>query len=264
MKKLHIIKIGGSLIDNEVELKKFLTDFYQLEGFKMLVHGGGKLATELSAKLNIETSLVQGRRITDGETLKVITMVYAGWINKSLVATLQALQCNAIGLSGADAHCIQAKKRASAYIDYGFVGDIIPDGVNIPFFKNLLEGHYIPVVAPLTSDKQGQLLNTNADTIASALAVALSKLYEVHLIYCFDKKGVLLNKEEENSVIHAMDTKEYAIFKNNGAIADGMIPKLDNAFEALQKGVAAITIGSSGELNQLSNKQQHAGTYIHI
>ena len=264
MKKLYIIKIGGNLIDNEVDLKKFLADFHQLDGLKILVHGGGKLATELAAKLQIETSMVNGRRITDAETLKVVTMVYAGWINKSIVAGLQAISCNAVGLSGADGHCIKASKRLITDMDYGFVGDILKDGVNIKFFQNLLEQQYTPVVAPITSDDKGQLLNTNADTIASVLASSLSTLYETHLIFCFDKRGVLLNKDDENSVIHSIDTKEYGILKSKGAIAQGMLPKLENAFDALHKGVSAITIGSSNELNKLINKQQHAGTYIQI
>jgi acetylglutamate kinase len=264
MKKLYIIKIGGNLIDNETELKQFLADFHHLEGPKILVHGGGKLATELSAKLKIETSMVDGRRITDDETLKIVTMVYAGWINKSIVATLQSLKSNAIGLSGADAHCIKTSKRTGTEIDYGFVGDVSLAGINTRFFQDLLKQQYIPVISPITSDDNGQLLNTNADTIASTLAVALSNLYQVHLIYCFDKKGVLLYPTDDNSVIHSIDTKEYHILKNNGAIANGMIPKLDNAFSALQKGVSAITIGSSAELNKLTNKQQHAGTYIQI
>ncbi|HXB42022.1 MAG TPA: acetylglutamate kinase, partial [Bacteroidia bacterium] len=193
MKNLYIIKIGGNILDNEISLERFLTDFVQLKGLKILVHGGGKLATELSARLNIETKMIQGRRITGSETLKVTTMVYAGWINKSIVAKLQSLNCNALGLSGVDGKCILAKKREIAEIDYGFAGDILPEGVNTGFLQNILEFGATPVIASITCDAKGQLLNTNADTIASVLATQLSKLYSTHLIYCFEKKGVLFD-----------------------------------------------------------------------
>ena len=262
MKNLYIIKIGGNILDDEYSLAKFLADFTQLQGLKILVHGGGRLATELSAKLNIETKMVEGRRITDVETLKVTTMVYAGWINKSIVARLQALNCNALGLSGADGKIISAKKRGVNEIDYGFVGDILPHGINTGFLQNILEFGITPVIAPITCDASGQLLNTNADTIASALATELCAIYNTHLIYCFEKKGVLSDKHNENSVIEKIDSVNYEKLKSENIIADGMIPKLDNAFKAKQDGVASVIIGHAADLLNLTNTGQHAGTYI--
>lgn len=263
MKNLYIIKIGGNILDDEVSLEKFLSDFVKLKELKILVHGGGKLATELSAKLNIETKMIQGRRITDAETLKVTTMVYAGWINKSIVAKLQSLNCNALGLSGADGKCILAKKRKVTEIDYGFVGDILPGGVNTGFLQNILEFGITPIIAPVTCDIQGQLLNTNADTIASALATSLSEYYNTHLIYCFEKKGVLFDKNNENSVIEKIDALNYEKLKAEKIIVDGMIPKLDNAFKAKQEGVTSVVIGHASDLLTIINSQEHAGTYIY-
>ena len=263
MKNLNIIKIGGNIIDSENLLNDFLNMFEQLEGLKILVHGGGKLATELSGKLQLKTTLVQGRRVTDSETLKVTTMVYAGWINKNIVAKLQSKNCNAIGLSGADGNCIPARKRVTIDIDYGFVGDVLEEKINIDFFQNILEHGVIPIMCSITCDENGQLLNTNADTIASTLSIALSEYYVVKLIYCFEKKGVLSNKDNENSIIPKMDANYYQELKSKNIITEGMIPKLDNAFKAKYEGVNAVVIGQAEDLLNLINTKENVGTYIH-
>jgi len=252
---LHIIKIGGNVIDNSENLHRFLKDFAALDGFKILVHGGGKVATQLSSTLGIEAKLVDGRRITDIETLRVVTMVYAGLINKNIVASLQAVQCNAIGLTGADGNFILAKKRPVKTIDYGFVGDIDDKSINPENLKNLMGAGFIPVFCALTHDGEGQLLNTNADTIASALAVALSNLYETTLIYCFEKKGVLQDIDDEDSLIREIDPQRYEELKEKQIIAGGMLPKLDNAFTAIACGVKAVIIGHADELGQLKNNK---------
>jgi len=262
MKKLYVIKIGGNILDDAGALDKFLYELAKLPGLKILVHGGGKMATQVSTKLKIETKMVEGRRITDAETLKVTAMVYAGWINKSLVAKLQSLDCNAIGLSGADGKCILATKRPVAEIDYGFVGDLVSGQVNTDFFQNLLEFGLTPVVAPITCSAQGQLLNTNADTIASCLATALSEFYDTHLVYCFEKKGVLLDPKNEHSVIDKIDPFKYEILRSEKLIAGGMLPKLENAFKAKKKGVNSVVIGHASDLLNLIKSQQDAGTYI--
>jgi acetylglutamate kinase len=202
---VYIIKIGGNIIDNETALASFLRSVAAVPGKKILVHGGGKLATQLATRLGVEQQLVDGRRITDAETLKIVTMVYAGYINKNIVTQLQASGANAIGLTGADGNMILAHKRRHATIDYGFAGDI--DTVNSSFIKSLLEQGLTIVAAPITHDENGQLLNTNADTIAQELATALSELYAVKLIYCFEKKGVLLDVNDENSLIAKIDSQ---------------------------------------------------------
>lgn len=262
MKKLSIIKIGGNILDDASALSDFLHEFSNLPGYKVLVHGGGKLATELSTKLGIKTQMVEGRRITDAETLKVTAMVYAGWINKNLVAQLQALGCNSIGLSGADGLVIPAEKRAVKDIDYGFVGDITTSQINTDFLMNVIEFGITPVICPITADTNGQLLNTNADTIASTLASALSEFYETTLVFCFEQKGVLLHKEKPNSVIHKIDAFRYEVLKSEKIISDGMIPKLDNAFKAKQDGVHTVSIGHAKNLMNLLKQEEHAGTYI--
>lgn len=252
---LYVIKIGGNIIDDEKKLSSFLQTFAQVKGKKILVHGGGKLATKLGETLGIEQKLVDGRRITDAETLKVVTMVYAGYINKNIVAQLQANNCNAIGISGADGNAIQAHKRTNAAIDYGFAGDI--DKVDTDFFKQLFDKVPAVVVAPITHDKKGQLLNTNADTIAQEIAKALSGHFNVQLIYSFEKSGVLLDVNDENSVIKRINKNYYEELKSplpggGGAkIFAGMIPKLDNAFTALNNGVKKVIIGKAEELNEL-------------
>lgn len=253
MDTLFIIKIGGNIIDDEVKLNSFLQKFAAIESPKILVHGGGKLATQLAERLNIPQQMVDGRRITDAETLKIVTMVYAGYINKNIVAQLQALNCNNIGVSGVDGNIILAHKRQHPVLDYGFVGDI--DTVNTTLLKNFLDHKITPVIAPITADKGGQLLNTNADTIAQEIAKAMSRLYEVELIYSFEKKGVLLDINNENSVIPVLDKNYFEELKaprsGEVKIFSGMIPKLDNAFAALNSGVKKVRIGKAEELEQL-------------
>lgn len=253
--KLNVIKIGGNVIDNSENLYRFLNDFAALEGYKILVHGGGKVATQLSNTLGIESKLVDGRRITDIETLKVVTMVYAGLINKNIVASLQWVGCNAIGLTGADGNFIRAKKRPVKTIDYGFVGDIDKDSINPQNISKLMEAGFIPVFCALTHDGAGQLLNTNADTIASALAVALADMYETTLIYCFEKKGVLQDIDDEDSLIRDIDPARYEELKKQQIIAGGMLPKLDNAFSAIACGVKAVIIGHADELGNIKENK---------
>lgn len=249
MDKLYIIKIGGNIIDDEAKLASFLHCFADITAKKILVHGGGKLATRLAEKLGIEQHLVDGRRITDAETLKIVTMVYAGYVNKTIVAQLQANNCNAIGLCGADGDAILAHKRQHPVMDYGFVGDV--DAINSVLIKTLLEQNIAVVFAPITHDQQGQLLNTNADTIAQELAKGMSKLYDVELIYSFEKSGVLLNAEDDSTVIPQIDSVYYQQLKSKQKIFAGMIPKLDNAFAALNSGVNKVIIGKAEQLEQL-------------
>ncbi len=251
MDKIYIIKIGGNIIDDEQKLSDFLKDFAAIDGNKILVHGGGKLATRLAEKLGVEQQLVDGRRITDAETLKIVTMVYAGYINKNIVARLQANGCNAIGLCGADGDAILAHKRQHPVLEYGFVGDI--DRINVLLIKNLLSQHIAIVFAPITHDRQGQLLNTNADTIAQELAKSLSHELEVRLIYSFEKSGVLLDANDDTTVISKLTGSYYEELKASQKIFAGMIPKLDNAFAALESGVKKVIIGKAENLHQLIN-----------
>jgi acetylglutamate kinase len=258
---LYIIKIGGNVIDNSENLYHFLKDFTALDGHKILVHGGGKVATQLSETLGIEPKLVDGRRITDIETLRVVTMVYGGLINKNIVAQLQRFGNNAIGLTGADGDFIRTKKRPVKTIDYGFVGDIDDHSINPHHISKLMEAGFTPVFCALTHDGEGQLLNTNADTIASALAVALSKLYDTTLIYCFEKKGVLKDINDESSLVQEINAREYEELKAQQIIHSGMLPKMDNAFSAISCGVKAVIIGHSDDLGNLK-KNQPFGTHI--
>lgn len=239
--KLSIIKIGGNVIEEENQLSKFLISFSKMEGLKILVHGGGKLATQLAEKLGIQSQLVGGRRITDEESLKVITMVYGGLTNKNIVAQLQANNCNAIGLSGADGNTIQAHKRPVKTIDYGYAGDV--DGINTNIINALLTSGLVPVFCAITHDGKGQLLNTNADTIASEIAIGMSTLYETTLYYCFEKKGVLMNISEEDSVVQQINSESYKELLTQKIIVDGMLPKLENCFHALYKNVNKVCIG---------------------
>ena len=250
-KSLTIIKIGGNVIDNSEKLHQFLLDFTALPGDKILVHGGGKIATELGVSLGIEPKMVDGRRITDIATLRVVTMVYAGLINKNMVAQLQAKGCNAIGLSGADGNVIRAVKRPVKEINYGFVGDLDENSVSVKTLESLLSGGLTPVLCAITHDGDTQLLNTNADTIASAVAVAMSAVYETRLVYCFEKKGVLRDVENEDSVVTEIRSTDFSMLKEQGIVSGGMIPKLHNAFEAISKGVKAVYIGKADELSQI-------------
>jgi acetylglutamate kinase len=249
MDRLVVVKIGGNIIDDEEKLSSFLRDFAAIEGRKILVHGGGKLATKMAAQLNIPQQMVDGRRITDAETLKIVTMVYAGLINKNIVAQLQAAGCNAVGLSGADGNVMLAHKRVVKELDYGFAGDV--DAVNGSFLQAVLEQNATPVLSPITHDGKGQLLNTNADTIAQETAKALSAFYEVQLVYSFEKNGVLLNAEDDASVIPVINPETYTELKEKGLVFAGMIPKLDNAFSALRSGVKKVLIGKAEHLSQL-------------
>jgi acetylglutamate kinase len=260
---LYIIKIGGNIIDDENKLSDFLKQFaelfgnasnHPLRGRGLLVHGGGKMATRIAEAMGLQQTMVDGRRITDAETLKIVTMVYAGYINKNIVAELQANECNAIGLSGADGNAILAHKRTTG--DYGFAGDI--DAVNTILLNDLLQTHDAIVLAPITHDGKGQLLNTNADTIAQEVAKAMSKEFDVTLIYSFEKSGVLLDVNDESSVVEKITLSKYEELKNppsggRGAIFAGMIPKLDNAFAALESGVKKVVIGKAEELLELIN-----------
>jgi len=260
MEKLYVIKIGGNIVDNPALLKNFLAAFSTIEGQAILVHGGGKLATSLAAKLGLEQTMVEGRRITDGETLKIVTMVYAGYINKNIIAQLQAMHVNAIGLSGVDGNLIKAHKRINANIDFGFVGDI--DEVNTGFIHQQLLNNTRLVIAPITHDGAGQLLNTNADTIAQTIATAMSNTYKVHLVYGFEKEGVLRDVTNEDSVISSINNLTYSQFKKENVIFEGMIPKIDNAFLALHGGVQSVIIGKAEKLIELINGT--AGTTITI
>lgn len=238
--KLHVLKIGGRLIEQEDHLTEVLAHFLQKEGHKLLIHGGGKRASELEKNLDIPTNMVDGRRITDAASLEIVVMVYAGLINKRLVSLLQSLHCNAVGLSGADGNVILAHKRPVKTIDYGFVGDI--DQVNTHFIDILLKANTLPVFCAITHDGQGQLLNTNADTIAATLSSAMAEDYEVHAYFCLEKNGVLSDPEDDSAVIKKLDRDTYKNLKEDGTISAGMIPKLDNGFGGLEKGVKRVVI----------------------
>ena len=255
-----LVKIGGNVIDNPDACAAFLQAFAQLPLPKILVHGGGKIATQTAAQLGIETQMVEGRRLTDRPMLDVVTMVYGGLVNKNLVAQLQAHGCNAIGLTGADGGIIRSVKRPVKTIDYGFVGDI--EEVNAARIEALLQVSLVPVIAPLTYSREGLLLNTNADTMASATAVAMAQQHEVNLIYCFEKKGVLSDPDDDEAVISQLNPASYADYKEKGIINKGMIPKLDNAFAALEAGVSRVIICHAEDL--LAAVKGMAGTVLEI
>ena len=246
MEKLSIIKIGGNIIEDETSLNSFLELFSKVEGKKILVHGGGKRATAMASKLGIESKLFNGRRITDLETLKVITMVYGGLVNKNIVAKLQALQTNAIGLSGADINSIKSDKRAVKEIDFGFVGDVKEVASNS--INTLIKADFTPVFCAITHDGNGQLLNTNADTITSQVAIGMSEIYETSIYYCFELNGVLKNINDKNSVVKNINSKTYQTLLKEGIIADGMLPKLENCFDALNNGVHTVNMGNTSML----------------
>jgi len=250
MNKLFIIKIGGNIIDNDAALQSFLQNFASINAKKILIHGGGKIATKIGQQLGIQPNYIDGRRITDAATIDLVTMVYGGLLNKRLVAALQSFNCNAIGLTGADANIIPAVKRPVKDIDYGFAGDINTEEIGAGNLELFLENGLIPVIAPLTHDGRGQMLNTNADTIASALAVSLSKAYDVRLIYCFEKKGVLENMADDNSVVSLITRDSYQQLLSANKLADGILPKIDNAFAAINNGVNEVLIGDANDLLQ--------------
>ncbi len=247
MNRLFIVKIGGNVLDNPAALDIFLHDFASIREPKILIHGGGKIATNLGNQLGIESNYINGRRITDAATLDLVTMVYGGLVNKQIVAKLQHLGCNALGVTGADGNMISATRRPVKDVDYGFVGDIRPEGVNTALLHFLLKQNTIPLFAPLTH-ADGKMLNTNADTIASVLAVALSKHFDVRLIFCFEKKGVLRNVMDPDSVIRHLPKKLYDELLPQQVFADGILPKLENAYAAIGAGVKEVLIGEAVDL----------------
>ncbi len=247
-KQLHIVKIGGSLMEEPGSQQQLVQAFTQLDGPKILVHGGGGKASQLESALGLEPKMVHGRRITSPESLEVVVMVYAGLLNKTLVAALQAQKCNALGVCGADANLIAARKRPVRELDYGLVGDVT--AVNTEALSTLLEAGYSPVLCAITHDGKGQLLNTNADTIATEIAIQMGQSHEVILHYCFDRPGVLKNPGDATSIIPRLDHASYHQLKAQGVIHGGMLPKLDNCFRALQSGVSQIRLGSIAMLIQ--------------
>ena len=261
VQRLYVIKIGGNVIDDERKLSSFLKSFSSIQSFKILVHGGGKIATAIGNKLGIESKYIHGRRITDDDTLDLVTMVYGGLVNKKIVAQLQSYGCNAIGLTGADGNLIPATKRPVNEIDYGWAGDVSSRRLPVAGWQMLLENNLIPVIAPLTHDENGHMLNTNADTIAASIAVALSKLYDVRLVYCFEKKGVLENVGDENSVIHSIDKRKYQELLSQGKLFEGILPKIDNAFSAIEAGVKEVLIGDANDIIQNTTREV-SGTLI--
>ena len=240
MYKLTIIKVGGKIVEEEATLRKLLQDFSALEGYKILVHGGGRSATKIASQLGIESQMVEGRRITDAETLKVVTMVYGGLVNKSIVAGLQSLNVNALGLTGADMNLIRSEKRPVTTVDYGYVGDV--KEVNATLLVSLIKQGIVPVLAPLTHDKEGNMLNTNADTIAGETAKALATSFDVTLVYCFEKKGVLRDENDDNTLIPLINRNTFTQLVTEGIIQGGMIPKLENSFQAIEAGVKEVII----------------------
>ena len=247
MKRITVVKIGGNVIDDPAALKVFLGEFAAIEGPKILVHGGGKLATRMAERLELKVQMVDGRRITDKGTLDVVTMVYAGLINKQIVAGLQAAGCNAIGLSGADGNAVTARRRAPEPIDYGFVGDI--ERVDSELLRRLLEGGLVPVFSAIMHDGHGSLLNCNADSVASAVALGAAAVAPTDLVFCFEKAGVLRDPDDEESVIPEITAENYTRLKADGTVSKGMIPKIENALKAVAEGVRSVTIRSSSHLD---------------
>lgn len=248
MSPVKVFKIGGNVVDNPDALAKFLREFASVKGPKILVHGGGKEATRLSKRLDIPTQMIDGRRVTDRATLDVVTMVYAGLINKRIVAALQACGCNALGLTGADADCIRATKRPANPIDYGFVGDIDPANINDLYIEYVLRQDIVPVFCAITHDGKGNLLNCNADSVASAVAIATSRIAPVELVYCFERNGVLRDVNDDDSVISLITPSIYETLRAGGVVSDGMIPKIDNALDAIRRGVESVTIKHSDNI----------------
>ena len=252
-KELNIIKVGGKIVEDKERLERLLDAFCSIPGDKILVCGGGSTATKVSAALGIPTEMVGGRRVTDAETLKVVTMVYAGLVGKQVVSGLQAKGVNAIGLTGADLDCIHSERRPVGKVNYGYVGDIT--SVNTEAFSNLLEQGVTPVVSPITHNGKGMLLNTNADTIASAVASAMAANYDVTLTFCFEKNGVLSDPDDDNSVIPEIRKPDFARLKEEGVVSEGMLPKLENAFKAIDAGVNKIVITNADNLGKDSGTE---------
>jgi len=255
---LTLVKIGGNIVDHPAALQQFLADFHAIEGAKVLVHGGGKVATELSRSMGITPVMIDGRRVTDAETLKIVTMVYGGLINKQIVAQLQALGTNAIGLTGADGNIIRAHQRRHPSIDYGFVGDI--DQVNGDRLRKIIDAGFTPVIAPLTHDLRGHMLNTNADTVAAELAIALSGFFKVNFLYCFEKKGLLLDINDETSAVPHILVEDIQQLKEDGTIVAGMIPKVDNIADAIRRGVSQVRLCHAADIPLIFLEKQSAGT----
>lgn len=253
--RLTIIKVGGKIVEEPATLSALLRDFSKIEGYKLLVHGGGRSATKVAADLGIETKMIDGRRVTDDDMLRVVTMVYGGLVNKNIVAGLQALGVNALGMTGADMGILLSDKRPVKTIDYGWVGDV--KQVNGKVLSELIHLGVVPVVAPLTHDGKGHLLNTNADTMAGETAKGLAEYFDVHLVFCFEKAGVLRDEDDDDSVIGEITRDSYAALRESGVVTGGMIPKLDNAFDAIDKGVAEVIITKASALEDLS-----AGTHV--
>lgn len=256
MEKITVVKIGGNVIDNEAALARFVKEFAALSGPKMLIHGGGKLATRLAERLELEVQMVDGRRITDKGTLDVVTMVYAGLVNKQIVAALQAEGCNALGISGADGNVVTARRRAPQPIDYGFVGDI--EQVDSRLLQHLLEGGITPVFCAIMHNGEGTLLNCNADSVASAIAEAAARIAPAELVFCFEKHGVLSNPDNDNSVIREITPTTFAELRAAGIVNKGMIPKIENALKAVDRGVESVVIKHADDLLEAT-----AGTRIH-
>lgn len=253
--RLTIIKVGGKIVEEPATLEALLRDFSKIEGYKLLVHGGGRSATKVAADLGIETKMIDGRRATDDDMLRVVTMVYGGLVNKNIVAGLQALGVNALGMTGADMGILLSDKRPVKTVDYGWVGDV--KRVDGKVLSDLIHLGVVPVVAPLTHDGNGHLLNTNADTMAGETAKGLADYFDVHLVFCFEKAGVLRDENDDNSVIAEITRESYVELRESGVVSGGMIPKLDNAFDAIDKGVAEVIITKASSLENLEN-----GTHV--
>ena len=252
MQKIQVFKIGGNVVDNQSALEKFAAGFASVKGPKVLVHGGGAIASQMQKRLGMEPVMVEGRRVTDAETLKIVTMVYAGWCNKSIVALLQKNGCRAIGLSGADGAVMKSVRRppvrsasTGETVDYGFVGDLKPDDIDGDLIIRLIQAGLTPVLCAITCTREGQLLNTNADTVASCIAMSLASLADTDLVFCFEKDGVLADKDDDSSLIERINPEYFERLKADGTVSDGMLPKLENAFKAIGNGVSQVVIKNS-------------------
>lgn len=262
MTEFNIVKIGGKVIDNDDARNVFLEKLSKIDKNIILVHGGGKVANQVLSDMGIEPKMVNGRRITDAETLKVVTMVYAGFINKTITAKLNSFNRKSIGISGVDGVLLNAVKRPVKDIDYGFAGDITSESVNAQLLSNLVNLGYTPVIATIAADKNAQLLNINADTVASTIASALSKIATTNLFFCFEKKGVLMNADDDNSVIKLLNSENYPKLSSQGVFSEGMIPKLENAFKTINQGVSKVVIGNFNDIETFFSDDDCAGTLI--